>query len=339
METKHHIRLTSAEISSLWGAYITNSMAICILSYFVEKVEDTEIKEVLVFSLDTAKVNFEGAKSIFIEENYPLPHGFTTEDVNVKAKRLWSDEFFLQYLNQMAKSGFATYGMAVGISSRKDIRDYFNKALTLNIELNNKAKDTLLSKGLYIRPPFIDPPDKVDFVKSQSFLKGWFGERKPLLGVEIAQLFHNAQTNAVGKALIMGFSQVAVKQDARDYFARGKDISKKQIEIFSSILNEEDIPSPMTWDTDVTDSQEAPFSDKLMMFHITLLNATGVGNYGLAMAASTRRDLVAHFVRLSEEIGQYAEDGANLMIKHGWLEEPPQSIDREKLSKKRDSSK
>jgi hypothetical protein len=33
------------------------------------------------------------------------------------------------------------------------------------------------------------------------------------------------------------------------------------------------------------------------------------------------------------EIALYAEDGANIMIKHGWLEEPPQMQDRNQLTK------
>ena len=78
---------------------------------------------------------------------------------------------------------------------------------------------------------------------------------------------------------------------------------------------------------------EDPFSDKLMVYHIALLNITGLGNYGMAISTSTRRDLIKEYMRLSGEIGLYAEDGANLMIKHGWMEEPPQAVDREKLSK------
>ena len=31
------------------------------------------------------------------------------------------------------------------------------------------------------------------------------------------------------------------------------------------------------------------------------------------------------------EIALYAEDGANIMIKHGWMEEPPQADNRDKL--------
>jgi hypothetical protein len=33
------------------------------------------------------------------------------------------------------------------------------------------------------------------------------------------------------------------------------------------------------------------------------------------------------------EVGQYAEDGANLLIKHGWMEQPPQSVDSNELIK------
>lgn len=334
METEHHIRLTSAEVSNLWTSYINNSLSICTLSYFLDKTEDTEIKAVLEFVLDVARKNLEGAKVIFKEENYPIPIGFTKDDVNLKAKRLWADTLFLHYVDQMAKTGFAAYGISASLSARSDVREYFNKCLTLNKEINNKVKDALLSKGLYIRAPFIAPPNKVDFVEKQGFLTGWFGERKPLLAVEIMNLYHNIQTNAIGKALIMGFSQVADTQDARDYFKRGKEISVKQTEVFRSILKDEDIPTPMTWDTEVLDSTEAPFSDKLMMFHVSLLSATGIGNYGAAISTSTRRDLATHYLRLLGEIGQFAEDGANLMIKHGWMEEPPQSTDREGLTKK-----
>lgn len=36
---------------------------------------------------------------------------------------------------------------------------------------------------------------------------------------------------------------------------------------------------------------------------------------------------------LTSELLRYGEDGANLMIENGWLEEPPKASDRRKLSK------
>jgi len=48
--TNHNIRLTSAEIANLWGAYMGNSMTVCILQYFNQHLEDKEIKEVVVYA-------------------------------------------------------------------------------------------------------------------------------------------------------------------------------------------------------------------------------------------------------------------------------------------------
>lgn len=333
-KTKHHIRLTSAEISNLWTTYMNNTMSKCVLSYFLSKVEDTEIRSVVEYALNVSNKLIDEIETIFKEEKLPIPVGFTDSDVNVNAARLYSDELFVNYVDQMAKAGFIAYGISATLSSRLDIQDFFNECVKANIEINKKSKLVLLSKGLHLRPPNISPPKKVDFVEHQNFLTGWFGPRKPLLAIEITNLFHNIQTNAIGKALISGFAQTADTQDARDYLKRGKEMANKHMKIFTSILTEEDIPVPRNWDDDVLASIEAPFSDKLMMFHISLLSAVGIGNYGQAMATSTRRDLATHFSRLLAEVGQYAEDGANLTIKHGWMEQPPQSVNSNELIKK-----
>ncbi|WP_083838343.1 DUF3231 family protein [Lentibacillus jeotgali] len=34
----------------------------------------------------------------------------------------------------------------------------------------------------------------------------------------------------------------------------------------------------------------------------------------------------------------YAEDGTNIMIKHGWMEEPPWALDRDELANKKGRS-
>lgn len=130
-----------------------------------------------------------------------------------------------------------------------------------------------------------------------------------------------------------GLSQVAKIKEVRQYFERGRDIAQKHIEVFSSRLSKEHLPSPMTWDSEVTDSTEAPFSDKLMMFHITALIASGIGQYGVSASTSPRADLATMYTRLSAEIGKYADEGANIMIKNGWMEKPPQSVDHEDLAK------
>ena len=41
-----------------------------------------------------------------------------------------------------------------------------------------------------------------------------------------------------------------------------------------------------------------------------------------------------NLLKCSAEIALYAEDGANLLIHHGWFEEPPQATDRHALADK-----
>ncbi|GAM12495.1 hypothetical protein SAMD00020551_0630 [Mesobacillus selenatarsenatis SF-1] len=38
--------------------------------------------------------------------------------------------------------------------------------------------------------------------------------------------------------------------------------------------------------------------------------------------------------RLSVEVQMYSEDGANIMIKNGWFEQPPMASDRDELIRK-----
>ena len=89
----------------------------------------------------------------------------------------------------------------------------------------------------------------------------------------------------------------------------------------------------------MTDCTVAPFSDKLMLFQTTYMNMVGIGNYGMAIGTCQRIDLGAIFSKLAAEIALFAEDGAKLLIKNGWLEEPPKAVNREKLMERPEINK
>lgn len=93
------------------------------------------------------------------------------------------------------------------------------------------------------------------------------------------------------------------------------------------------LPVPMTYDQEVTDSTESPFSDKLMMFHFSLMIYAGVGNYGIAISESQRTDLVVDYSRFNMEVLKLSEDGASLLIENEWLEQPPMAANRRDLAK------
>lgn len=336
MDTQKQVRWTATEMGCLWTTYLNDSMAVCVLSYFAHKAEDREIKSVIEFALDIAKRDIRELETLFASENFPIPAGFSENDVHVNAKRLFTDNFFLIYLKNMGKVGLASFSLAYTMASRADVRMFFLDCLNRTETLDQKATLLLQSKGLYVRPPAIPTPKNVDFVHDKQFLSGGlFGlaDKRPLLSMEIAHLFANIQTNSLGKALLMGFGQVVHSKEVQQYLARGKYISAKHVKEFSEPLIQNDLPAPVSWDGEVTDSAEAPFSDRLMLCHISLLIAAGTANYGVAAAVTMRKDLSQTYVRLTAEIATYAADGAKLLIENGWLEEPPQATDRQELSR------
>ncbi|WP_407268850.1 DUF3231 family protein [Radiobacillus sp. PE A8.2] len=329
------IKLTASEITQLWNTYMNDSGAICHLEHEINNTEDLEIKPLLQYALDVSKSHIVRITEILNKENYPVPHGFTLdEDVNVNAPRLFSDAYSLIAMNQLGKLGLSAYSMALPVAVREDVYCFFSDCLRESDEIIKKTNDLLLSKGLYIRSPYLPTPENIDFVKKKSFLAGYFGEKRPLTGGEITNLYANFQRNALGSATMIGYSQVAEKKDVTEYILRGKEIAQKHCEILGSYLNENDLPSPMNWDAEVTDSTTYTFSDKKMMFYSTSLIALSVGFYGASISMSPRRDIGAMYGRLTAEILNYADDGAKLMIKYGWMEEPPRALDRDELAKK-----
>jgi Protein of unknown function (DUF3231) len=329
----HHPRLTSAEVANLWSQYINDSMAACVISYYLAHVVDKDIREVLEFALGLSHSHLEKVKGFFEEENYPIPVGFTKEDVNLNAPPLFSDIFCLEYMYVMTLHGLTGYAGGVGTSTRADQRRYFIQCNNETMKLYDMIMNVLVHKGLVNRPPNINAPEKVDFVKKQSFLTGWVGNKRPLNAIEVSGIYFNMQKTIAKLVMEIGFSQVAKSKELREYFKRGETICDRHFDILSAILFESNLPAPRRWDAEVTNSTESPFSDKLLLFHIVTLVSTASGYYGAAFSLSQRRDLAAKYEFLILDITRYAEDGVNILIDNGWLEQPPTFDDRDKLSK------
>lgn len=327
----HPTRLTSAELGTLWSQYLNDSLATCTLRFFLEKATDMDFQPLLDHAIQTSQNNLAQITQFFSEEGHVIPAGFSDKDINLSAPRLFSDEFAAQYVHKMTTISMTATGVTIGLTARPDIKQFFTQVLQSSMELHNEAHQLLLDKGIYIRSPYIPVRKQVEYVQRQQFLTGFFGKRHPLTAIEISHLYSNHNTNALGKALMIGFGQVASLPEVSQYMNRGKQIASKHMEVFGSVLIEENLPAPMAWDHMITDSTISPFSDRLMMYHTTTLIQTGVGNYGTSLSLCQRRDLAAHYSRLSSEVLLYGEDGANIMIKNGWLEEPPHAANRDKL--------
>ncbi|TDK53013.1 DUF3231 family protein [Bacillus salipaludis] len=337
METNNPIRLTAPEMASLWTQYIFDTMSICFFRYALEHIEDHDVKSIYQTALGLSQKHVQKITEFMVNENYPIPHGFTEkDDVNIQAPRLFQDPFYLNYIYIMTLQGMTGYSLSVGTSIRSDLRKYYITCMSETMELFDQSIDLMLSKGLFVRPPVISPPESIDFVKHQSFLTGWLGDRRPLNAIEIGDITFNMLKMHLHAALKVGFIQVAQSKEIRQYFMRGLDIANKHIKIFESVFKEDKLNSPISWQSMITNSTSMTFSDKYMMYQIQLSTQLSLSYYGSALSVNSRRDLGAHYLRLILELLQFAEDGAKLMIKNGWLEQPPTASDRDSLANRKE---
>lgn len=332
MNQELDIKLTAAEIGTLWFQYMSDSMALQVLTLFSQQVEDREIRPVVEYARGLSQDHLTKITKILDGESVPVPTGFTSEDVDLAAPRLFSDPFFLSYLRNMGRIGLQRYGLALTSSARKDVRNFLHECIRTSAELDEKATSVQLSKGLYVRSPYIPTPEGKEIVHASGFMGSIFGKHRPLLAMEIDHIFVNAQSNMLGKVLLMGFSQVAQDPDVRDSLLRGKQIAHKHMEVLCAMLVKDDLPAPMNIVSDVTGSTAPPFSDRLMLYHSAMLQTAGLGNYGVSMSMSMRADIISMYSRLMLEIGAYVEDVAQLTIKREWMEKPPQAVDRKELA-------
>ncbi|MFJ8246464.1 DUF3231 family protein [Peribacillus asahii] len=325
-------KIVALDVSNLWTPYMNNTMALCVNKYALQTIQDPEINAVFCNALNIAKNIVQKITAIFTQEHFPIPKGFTEEDVHLNAPRLFSDELWLFYLHQMSIHGLTAYSLGITASRRQDVRQFYFETYKESYELYETTLGVLQSKGFMERPPTIALPEKIEFAEKQNFLAGWFGHQRPLNTIEISSLYFNLQKTILTKDLALGFSQTAKIKEIRRFMEEVVQVAAEHIEIFTTILHEDFISSAITWDTHVTDSQIAPFSDKLMIFHCAFLIQTAMAYYGTALSGSMRRDLGLKYSSAIARDVKLAEDCANIMISNGWFEEPPSSVDRRELS-------
>ncbi|CDQ20215.1 hypothetical protein BN982_02538 [Halobacillus karajensis] len=89
----------------------------------------------------------------------------------------------------------------------------------------------------------------------------------------------------------------------------------------------------MSWESEVTNSQDSPFSDKLMLYHIGFLLQSSQAYHGTGLASAMRVDLVATFEQIILKNLTVTKEWFNLMTKNKWLEQPPLAPNRKEIAK------
>jgi len=331
MVNSKNIPLVSSEISGMWNAYISDSLVMRVLSYFQNNVEDNETRDLLQHAIDLSVQHIPVITDFFNKEGLPIPEGFTDNDVNVKAPRLFTDSFYLAYLTYMARLGMHNYTSILNQIARVDVRNYFSKRINECVELYNKSTDLRLSKGIFVRAPQIVVPKEVQYVENNKLMSGFFGKNRPLLAREITRMFELIFTNTMGIAITTAFGQVSKDKEISKCFFKGKDLSAKIHAELTNIFLDEGISIPATPESFVNGSTEAPFSEKLMLNHVLMMSASGISAKGMAISETARGDLQTKYMKDIVKILNYSKECSDILIDNRWLEQPPQAIKHENL--------
>lgn len=150
--------------------------------------------------------------------------------------------------------------------------------------------------------------------------------------LEITHFYDNIENNVTSKALIMAFAQVAKDEKIRKLFEKGRDLTTKNIEAYMQKLSGENLPSPPFLDHLVTASTFSPFSDKLMLFHKMDMFSMKIRAFGNSVAVNGRHDIGMIYSKSFMKISLFVEEAAKTMIEKGWMEQPPQAVDRKNLT-------
>lgn len=326
---KSSVGLTSSEISNIWAVYMKYSMELRFLEYFIETTEDGQIRKIVDSMLNQTRKSMEEVKNQFVSENLVVPKGLTREDIQVNACKVFSDIFILIFCYDLSMLSLSTYPGAFAESTKAEIRNHFQSGIDFNMNIQNEMVKLMLSKGVYIRPPQLAVENVVDFVDEKKYLSGLIGESRPINMPEVANVFRLINRAHFSKMVFVAFSKLAISKDLKKHFSKGRDGIQAVLDSLQEILENENIPIPAASDYNIFEVENSPFSDKLMLYFVN--SCLGLFCFTMlcqAMTSSFRSDIVARVAKIMFQMQDYYKDGVKLTIKEGWMEKPPQSIDR-----------
>lgn len=327
------LKLTSTEIGALWGQYVNSKMVNCVNKYMFSIIEDPSIKEVFDDAIKITENQMQQVSTFILNDGFPLPIGFTEADTNPNIGRLFLDVFCLDYLYLMTIHGLNGHVYSLTTSVRRDLRDFFDSCLTDGKNMYQRTVDLLLEKGHFQRDPYFFPRANPEFIDSKKYLDGFWGDKRPLSAIEIGNISLNLKKSIMAKTLGIAFSQIAGTKEIRKFLTDAVQTSNDHIQLLSKKLKDDNLPVPMSWETEITESTDSPFSDKLIMYHTGFLFLTSQSYHGLGLAGSMRSDLILDYERIILKDLTVAKNWFDLMIKNKWLEQPPIAPNRKDIAK------
>ena len=335
MTTEAKIQLSSSELGALWMAYQSVSAKLMVLGIFRNKTIDKMAQDILSGYITDIQNMKNAIKNIFNNEGVAIPIAFDRQDIVRESPPLFDDVFNIMFLRQMVKIRLGHCSVFIAISYMKEVHDIFKNLYDIADKYYVMTTNYLLGKGVLAKPPSVTMPKQAEFIENKNYMSGLnpLTERRSLNTIEVGYINESIENNILGMQLMTGFAQVSKESEVKTYFIKGKELSKNIITELSAVLLQSDIQPPSTWGGKATDSTKSPFSDKLMMYIISLISSSALGFNALGTSFSMRSDLHVKLGLIVKSIFMYSEKGGKIMIAHKWMEEPPQMEDRNQLTK------
>ena len=327
--------ISAPEVGTLWLTYTEKTLIMRMLEYFIEKSDDQQARNITGGLWQELNFFVLQMEEIFIDQKMVKPVGFTKEDVNLEAPKLYDNGFDIMFVRVLKEVSMGMYTINMNMAYNDKIMQIYEGLTSVTQKIYKLSTLYLLEKGILTLPPKVTMPKTNEFIKSKSYLNGFnpFNEKRALNDIELGFLHHGIETNNIGLQLITGFAQCAENKDVKKYFVKGMELCKKQIKAFEDILLESNVQFSATSGSTVTNSTVAPFSDKLMMHCVYLLNGFGLVGNSFGTFFSLRNDISMKTTLLAKDVYFYGQEGVEIKIKHGWFEEPPQMEDRAQIIK------
>ncbi|ADE68845.1 DUF3231 family protein [Priestia megaterium] len=329
------LKLTSSEIGTLWGEYVNGTMTDVVNRYMFSIIEDESIKATFEDAIKTFAKQKKQIVAFIENEGFPVPIGFTESDLNKGTEKLFTDIFCLNYLHIMTLYGLLGHTTSLGVSVREDLRHFYDSCDNDAKRMYHQTIELLLEKGNFQRDPYFYPTENPEFISSQDFTDGFFGKGRRLSAPEIISISFNLKKSIMAKTLSIGFSQVTQSKEVRKFLEDSEKTADGQIQAFSKIMHTDNLPVPMSWETEVTTSRDSPFSDKLMMYHIGFLFQAAQVYHGTGLASAMRTDLVTTYEGIILKNLIVTKKWFDIMVKNKWLEQPPLAPNRKEIAKEK----
>jgi hypothetical protein len=327
--------LSASEVGTLWLTYEEKTFIMRMLEYFIEKSDDKQATYILGGLWQELNFYVLQMEQLFKDQGMVIPIGFTESDVNIEAPKLYDNGFDVMFVRILKEVSMGMYTINMNMSYNDKVMQIYEGLTTVTQKIYKLSTLYLLERGILTLPPKVTMPKTNEFIENKSYLDGLnpFGDKRALNDIELGILHHGIEVNNIGLQLITGFAQCAKDKEVKQYFLKGLDLAKKQINVMEEILLESNVQFSATSGCTVTTSTVAPFSDKLMMHCIYLLNGFSLVGNSFGTYFSMRKDLSVKATFLAKDVYFYAQEGIKIKIKNGWFEEPPQMEDRSKIIK------